>query len=336
MTAWARTTAVVALLVTVQVPAYAAKGQVLFHFQDPRLVENSALVDTGDAVFTITDSGSGPEVFMVDKTSGETIGVTTYAASDPVDVEALAAGPGHTVWVGDIGDNRAVRSHITLYELPTPTPGNRTVTPKSFDLVYRDGPRDAEALLIHPETGRVYVVSKGVLGGTVYAAPKRLRSDRTNVLVAAGSAPGIVTDGAFFPDGRHVLLRDYWSAEVLQASNFASLGRFDLPAQKQGEGIAIVGDDVLVSSEGENSPVQRARIPARLLQQLAPETPTPTPTRTTEPTAPAASTSSDKSWASWAVPVVLGLAWLVLVVAAVRAIRRRRARPSPVEPRRER
>ena len=324
MTAWVRSAAVVVVLVALPLPAYAVKGHVLFHIQDPRIVESSALVDAGDAVFMINDSGSGPEIFMIDKRGGETIGVTTYARSDPIDVEALATGPGDTLWVGDIGDNRAERSHITLYALPTPTPGNHLVTPTAYDLVYSDGPRDAEALLVHPLTGRVYVVTKGMLGGTAYVAPEHLRANRTNVLKPVGSAPGMVTDGAFFPDGRHVLLRDYWSAEVLQASNFAAVADFDLPVQPQGEGIAIVGDRVLVSTEGEHAAVQQARIPKRVVAQLAPHTPTPTPSRTTEPTPPTPPQSPEGSGRWKAVPVVLGVAWAALLIFVLGAFRRRR------------
>jgi hypothetical protein len=295
---------------------------VLFTFQDEAIDESSAIVDGGDVVFTINDSGDSARVFVVDKASGQTIGETTYADEDPVDVEALAAGPGGTMWVGDIGDNNGERSHITVYRIPTPTPGDRRATPTAYELVYRGGPRDAEAVLVHPRTGRLYVVSKGLLGGTVYAAPRKLRTDRTNVLVPVGDAPGLVTDGVFFPDGKHVVVRDYGRAVVLRMPDFAPIAEFDLPAQKQGEGIGLEGNRVLVSSEGVNAPVLSRAVPPRVLRAMRPA-PAPSPSPTISPEPPV-SEQADEPWGGTVVPVALGAAWLVLGLFALTWLVKRR------------
>ena len=117
------------------------------------------------------------------------------------------AGPGH-VWVGDIGDNQGVRDSVEVLRVPF---GRRDVatTPASYELVYPDGARDAEALVRHPLTGQLFVVTKGVFAGTVYAAPQQLRADRPNRLVEVGEAPGIVTDATFLPGGGGVVMRTY-------------------------------------------------------------------------------------------------------------------------------
>ena len=52
---------------------------------------------------------------------------------------------------------------------------------------------------------------------------------------------GLVTDGTFFPDGRHVLLRTYGTASVYTFPGFAPAGTVTLPPQPQGEGISVVG-----------------------------------------------------------------------------------------------
>ena len=93
-------------------------------------------------------------------------------------------------------------------------PGDRDVEATTYTLVYPDGPRDAEALLAHPVTGRLYVVSKVVFGGAVYEAPERLEAGGPNRLRALADVTGLVTDGAFFPDGRHLVLRTYTKALV--------------------------------------------------------------------------------------------------------------------------
>ena len=183
------------------------RAEEVFRFADPAIDESSGLVDLGDTVLTVNDSGDDAVVYVVDKASGETVGRTTYA-DEVVDVEAMAMGPDGDVWVGDIGDNRAHRVSVAVYRLPPVTPGDRTVTAERFDLVYAGGPRDAEALLVHPETGRLSVVSKSLFTGEVFEAPRRLRADRPNRLRRVGRVGGLVTDGAWFDDGRHVVLRD--------------------------------------------------------------------------------------------------------------------------------
>ena len=178
-----------------------------FRFADPQIVESSGLALRGGLVVTTNDSGDSGRVFVVDPASGATVGVTSWEP-DPSDVEALApAGPGH-VWVADTGDNRQVRDSVEVLRVPVGR-GDVTVTPTAFELVYPDGPRDAEALVSHPVTGRLHVITKGVFGGTVYAAPARLDPHGPNRLEEVADAPGIVTDATFLPGGGGVVMRTY-------------------------------------------------------------------------------------------------------------------------------
>jgi len=225
-----------------------------FAFQDPAIVESSGLVVRDGLFVTVNDSGDSGRIFTVDST-GATVGVTSWSPT-PTDDEALApAGPGE-VWVGDIGDNTASRASITVVRVPF-GPGDRTVTPPSYSLVYPDGAHDAETLLAAPD-GRLLVVSKELFGGAVYEAPAHLSESEPNELRRVGGAIGFATDGSFFPDGRHYVLRDYGSAAVYSYPGFHRLASFDLPAQRQGEGIAVDPDGwVHVSSEGEHTQVLR-------------------------------------------------------------------------------
>ena len=245
-----------------------ADRDVAFRFADPAIVESSGLTAAGGLVTTVNDSGDSARVFTVDAASGRTVGVTTWAG-EATDVEALAPAGDGEVWVGDIGDNAAARDDVTVTRVPVGR-GDRSVAGESYRLVYPDGPVDAEALLAHPRTGRLFVVTKGVLGGEVYAAPSALRADAPNRLRRVGDAPGIVTDGAFFPDGRHLVLRNYGRAFVLSFPSLELVGGFDLPAQKQGEGIAVGSDDTLyASSEGARSVVLRIALLAEVKEAMA-------------------------------------------------------------------
>jgi hypothetical protein len=306
----------------------APKAEVVCAFQDARIDESSDLVVHRGLLYTTNDSGDGPYVYVVSARDCATVGVTRFAEREPVDVEALTAGRANTLWAGDIGDNDGARSHVTVYRMPRPSAGDHQVAATAYDLVYADGARDAETLLVSPTTGRLYVVSKGLVGGTVYAAPGRLRADRTNVLVPVGSTGGLVTDGAFLPDGRHFVLRDYSSATLYRTAGMRPVARFDLPRQPQGEGIAVDGSDVLVGSEGEHAKVLRVPLPAHVARALHPAA-----IPTTSPSAPAPGeaspaadhSSSGRDWLR-AAPYALAAAWVVLVGWALRAALRRSRR----------
>ncbi|CAA9378337.1 MAG: hypothetical protein AVDCRST_MAG60-680 [uncultured Nocardioides sp.] len=311
-------------------------GREVLRFQDPEIVESSGLVVEGDLLHTTNDSGDTGRVFTVDLGTGETVG-ETFWADGPDDVEALApAGRGH-VWVADIGDNTASRDSISVTRVPVGT-GTRTVAEEAFDLVYPDGQRDAEALLVHPVTGRVYVATKGVFAGELYAAPPDLADDAPNMLGLLGTTTGIVTDGAFLPDGEHLVLRTYTTAVLYTFPALEQVAAFDLPSQQQGEGIAAPSTDVVfLSSEGQRAPVLGVPLPRDVRTLLAP-TPSGSVAQSTAPaaaaTAPTASdaaapatgagTSADtaptvdgRAW-GWAIGAVVSIGAVVVLLRALK------------------
>jgi hypothetical protein len=294
----------------------------VFSFQDSTIEESSGLVDTGSTVLTVNDSGDGAVVYVVDRASGQTVGRTTYTDDEVTDVEALAPGPGGTLWVGDIGDNPWQRSSVAVYRMPMPTTGDATVTAQRFDLVYEGGPRDAEALLVHPKTGRLHVVSKGLFGGQVFQAPARLSADKANVLRPVADVGGLVTDGTFFPDGRFVALRSYSKLTVLAANDWRNVQSMQLPDQNHGEGLAMTasGRSVLISTEGQGSEVLNVLLTQEILTRVAEPTPSPSPAASESSESSAsessASETEDGAWASdsdlWQ---VVGLAAVALAIA---------------------
>lgn len=257
--------------------------EVVLSFTDREIGEASGLAVVDGLVVTVNDSGDTGRVFAVDPATGDTVGVTSWDEG-ATDDEALAPAAESSVWVGDIGDNRGVRDDVVVRRVPVGR-GERTVEPASFTLVYPDGPRDAETLLCDPVTGRLYVASKGVLGGTLYEAPATLQPG-DNELTAVGPVLGIATDGAFLPDGRHVVLRDYGRAVVYSMPDLEVVGAFDLPPQEQGEAIAAGPDDTLyVTSEGVGADVLRVDLPADVAAAVAPAT-SPASPSSSSPSAP--------------------------------------------------
>ncbi len=299
------------------------ESRVAFTLQDPDILESSGLVLLDDWFVTTNDSGDSGRLFVVDR-SGETVGVTHWD-DEPRDVEALAAaGPGE-VWVGDIGDNRAVRSSIEVTRVPV-GPGEREVDDTdTFELVYPDGAQDAETLVSDPATGRLFVVTKGFLGGSAYAAPAELSADEPNPLTPVGTAIlPMATDGTVLPDGAHVVVRSYTAAGVYTFPDFEKVATFTLPSQEQGEGITAGPDGALyLSTEGERTDVLRIALPASVREAMSSSGAPPAATAPAADTLPVDQrpgeglTTRRAVW-PWALGGLVGLLMIVVLLRALR------------------
>lgn len=247
-------------------------GTELCRVGDDEVVEASGLVATGSPpeglLVTVNDSGDEGRVFALDAATCETVGVTRWA-EEPEDVEALAPGGGSDgVWVADIGDNGRSRDTVRVGLVPVAA-ADREAAPQWTDLRYPDGPRDAEALLRHPRSGRLVVVSKQVVGAGFYGVPERVEPGQVGELEPLGSAPSLVTDGAFWPDGRHLVVRNYGRATVLTWPGLERVESFALPPEPQGEALAVTPNGrVLVTSEGRRQPVLEVALPADVRARL--------------------------------------------------------------------
>lgn len=303
------------------------RAKVVTRFADPDIIESSGLVVAGDLAVTTNDSGDSGRVFTVSLETGRTVGVTHWSG-EPEDVEALAPAGDGEVWVGDIGDNMAARSSVEVARVPYGEQ-DREVDADRIELRYPDGPRDAESLVVHPSSGRLFVISKTFLGGTVYAAPADLAPGRTHRMQARGQVLGMATDAAFFPDGKHLIVRSYSRAVVYAWPSLEVVGGFELPAQEQGEGIAVsAAGAVFASSEGVDAPLLRIKLPREVRRAVAPP-PAATPTPAASPgdgpsTKPrdevrdgVEQEDSREIW-PWVVGGAFGLAALVVLIRSLR------------------
>lgn len=124
-------------------------------------------------------SRKNPDTFWVHNDSGDA--PVLYALSEDMTIQALfeIEGATHTDWeditqatiegknylfIGDIGDNRAARNSITVYQVEEPTLDavhrSKLEVYRTIELVYEDGSRDAEALLYDSRTNELIVVTK--------------------------------------------------------------------------------------------------------------------------------------------------------------------------------
>lgn len=245
------------------------------------LNESSGLAASREnpGVFWTMNDGSEPILYAFDRT-GKQRGRVRVTGAKAYDWEGLALGPGPIcgrpyLYIGDIGDNRGKRKSITVYRIREPKLTDKvSERAEQLEFTYPDGPHDAEALLIHPQTGDLYIVIKTKEKvSAVYKTKAPLRSGRlshiSNVDLPDGSfltmLVGRITDGSISPDGKRVVLCDYvrgWEALVPAKGGFDAVWKsrwraVDLDARAQGEGIAYRHDSraILATSEGAEFPL---------------------------------------------------------------------------------
>ena len=293
-------------------------AQVVFSFRDSDIIESSGLVVVDGLVVTTNDSGDTGRVFAVDPTDGRTVSTTTWE-DDPTDVEALAPDGRHGVWIADIGDNSESRDTIQVAEVPVDA-RNATLEPQVYDLAYPDGPHNAETLMTNPTTGRLYIATKETLGGTLYAVPASLSPDRVNLLEPLGDVLPIATDGAFLPDGKHFVVRNYGVAAVYAFPSLEKVDQAQLPDQPQGEGLAVDTDgSLLLSSEGLHSQVLRVDLPtAEASPSAAPSTSPSTHTESHEDSELPETTQTERPAWPWFLGGLLGLAFILVLARSLR------------------
>ncbi|MEV4379465.1 hypothetical protein [Streptosporangium sp. NPDC049644] len=310
--------------------------RILFRFKDGRIGESSGLAvsPTHEGVYyTHNDSGSGP-VFYAVGPKGQTRATFTLRGAEARDWEGMAAsvdqktGRG-VLWFADIGDNfDGAWPDISVYKVAEPTVLSDAVVPAvRYRFRYEDGGHNAEGVMVNPRTGRLYIVTKQ-FAGAVYEAPKRLRTDRVNVLRKVGPAPLMATDAAYAPDGSSFVIRTYFSATVYRAPG-EQITRVTMPQLDQAESIAYTRDGryLLTGSEGKRSPVYQVPLPEEVLREAAPEPTTalrraaPTPDAEPAPTPVAGKKAErDDAGEDAGVPTSAVLLWLAIAAGATGTI----------------
>ncbi len=125
---------------------------------EKRLTEASGVVRSTNepgVFWSQNDRGNKAMLFAYDST-GAALGTVLVVGVDNTDWEALATGPcpsGSCLYVGDIGDNFAVRNYVTVLRLPEPLVAlPRTGAPERLRIAYPDGATDVEAMWVAPDT----------------------------------------------------------------------------------------------------------------------------------------------------------------------------------------
>lgn len=307
-----------------------------FTMSDPRITESSGLVASRlhkDVYWTHNDSDDGPYVYAVDSATGRTVAtVTLRGVGSPRDVEAISMGPDGALYVGDIGDNLdGSWPHVWIYRFPEPKRlADQTVTATQFTVTYDKGPRNAEAMMVDPKSGRVYIASKNEDGGGLYEGPAKLSASGTNVFRRIADIPLWITDGAFSPDGSRLVLRGYFGALMYRWSDGTArrIDQMHVPLQRQGESVAFTPDgrSLMYGSEGTDSEVWRSPLSGDDLPEAARRDAPSSPGSPGSSSADAAGSGADEpgSTRQFALGAVTLAAIAALLIGVRRLLRRER------------
>jgi hypothetical protein len=172
-------------------------------------------------LYTHNDSGDSARFFAINQ-QAQVLAEIHLTGATATDWEDISVGPcptGSCIYIGDTGDNKVDRTQYVIRRLPEPAtlPSDGSVvsidTYESFPFVYPDGSHNAETLLVHPQTGQVFIVLKETgLPAGVFEMPLPLKADVEVTLnqvatLAVPPAEGLVTDGSFHPCGNRLLIR---------------------------------------------------------------------------------------------------------------------------------
>jgi hypothetical protein len=199
------------------------------------------------------DSGDQPRLFLLGP-DGSLDGEYSLVGADAVDWEDIAVGPcdttdgvGSCIYVGDIGDNDAVRDDYVIYR--TLEPAERvpagTLAVQAFGLSYPDGSHDAEAMFW--ADGALHIITKQLTTvSQVFRVPKLVTEDVVAEEVLAAFLPpeGILAVTAADANEQGVLVRTYTSlffyptiglslADALEAEPCG------LPVAQEGQGESV-------------------------------------------------------------------------------------------------
>jgi hypothetical protein len=234
-----------------------------------------------NVLWTHNDSGDSARVFPMTP-AGTNLGTYSISGASAFDWEDIAMGPGPTdgaqyLYIGDIGDNNAVRPNISVYRVPEPVvsdsqpPTTTTISGAAkLTFTYPDGARDAESLFVDPLTRDIYIITKRETDiKRLYRAayPQATIGTTTLELMTVFDEPNRLTAADISPDGDEIIVRATGvnsgrmyirppGGTITDAFNTTPI---TIPLVSDGQGEAIGFDSAgwgyYTTSEGSNRPI---------------------------------------------------------------------------------
>ncbi len=197
--------------------------------QEEQINEASGLAasrKTPGILYTHNDSGGENAVFVLNSLGMMPARIILDGIKNR-DWEDIAVGPDPAtgkscVFVGEIGDNSARHNSVYVYRFEEPELLDTLITLKditAIEIVYEDGPRDAEALFVDPANGDIFIISKREEQVGVYQVAYPYQVGVTNTAKKIGTLPlSMVTAADISPNGKLLIIKTYSAVYQLKRS----------------------------------------------------------------------------------------------------------------------
>ncbi len=186
-----------------------------------KLDEASGMVESinnPNMLWAHNDSGNAAEVFLIDKTGNikTTVHFPTLTNRDWEEVAVATGADGKNyLYIGEIGDNKAVFDKKYLYRIEEPvlTQAVTDTTITEVDTItfqLADGARDTEAFMIDPLTDDFYIFSKREENIHLYKFRLPQSDEEVTANRVIESMPFTLIVGAdISPNGTEILIKSY-------------------------------------------------------------------------------------------------------------------------------
>lgn len=221
--------------------------------------------------WVINDSGNENKLYLIDG-NGKLIHAYRIDGTFNRDWEDIAiytdSITGRSkIYIGDIGDNFAIRQHVQIIIVDEPMSMDQKDTVihyvSKLTLTYEDGARDAETLIVDPLTSEIFIITKREESVRVYTVVLTENQADTLELKYLSSLPFyLVTAGDISADGSEILLKNYnaifyWKRmenETFPEAISKPHERLPYNPEPQGESIAWTIDNLGFYTLSEKNP----------------------------------------------------------------------------------
>ena len=273
-------------------PAYGAPTTV-GKIESNDITESSGLAASPcqpDVFWTHNDSGDDAFIFAFNG-KGKHLGTWKVSNARNADWEDMAAFKDDTgqcfLYIGDIGNNKRERDEQRVYRIKEPQASDSSSTSTQKDPLetdasmvtvfkYPETPFDAETMIVQPQTGDVYVLTKRIDGPALvfkikpdFASGTPVRAEKVGEVSLPAVPNGLLTGGTVSPDGKRVVVCDYSAGyELTNTSvNFDDIWKqkpvqINVGDRRQGEAVTFSADgrSIFTTSEMKNSPIIEVKL----------------------------------------------------------------------------
>lgn len=209
-------------------------------------------------LWTNQDSGAPNSLYLISK-DGKSIKEYNVPGSENHDWEDITSGPGpnsgvNYLYIGDIGNNNPPMTETNIiYRIPEISDLNGSFQSSQLEKIkfrYPDGPRDAETLLLDPNTRDIFIISKESAQTGIYRLPYPQSTSEIITAEKTGIIPSVATatSGDISVSGDEIAIRTYvsvfyWTRKegetVSQTLSQNAKKQLLVALEPQGEGICF-------------------------------------------------------------------------------------------------